>query len=118
MVVLPRRHDRIGKDGKAEVSHVRGMDGDRGMAQYGNFDNNILSILSYAATQATWVSATTLSRACSIAYDTVRWYLVEDVMGQPAEHFRFDYAIRRRLHDGPGHGYTIYVSAVSRGYTT
>ena len=85
---------------------------------FGNFDNNVLGILAYASTQATWVAATTISRECHIEYDTVRWYLNEDTLGQVAYHFRYDYRIRQRKHVGPGHGHTLYLSATSRGYGT
>ena len=85
---------------------------------FGNFDNNVLGVLAYVSTQATWVAATTISRECHIEYDTVRWYLNEDTLGQVAYHFRYDYRIRRRKHVGPGHGHTLYLSATSRGYGT
>ena len=80
-------------------------------------DNNILSILSYASTQATWTAASTLARECGIPFPTIQDYLQGrywheygyDYFGQVASHFRYDYRIRRRLR-------TYYISAVSRGY--
>lgn len=82
-----------------------------------NPEDNVLAILTYASTQATWTAASTLSRTCNIPFPTVQDYLRGrywheygyDYFGQVAEHFRFDFRIRSR-------GRTCYISSVSRGY--
>ena len=82
-----------------------------------NPEDNVLSMLAFASTQATWTAASTLVKGCGIPFPTVQDYLRGrywheygyDYFGQVAEHFRFEYKIRRR-------GRTQYLSAVSRGY--
>ena len=73
------------------------------------FDNNLLSILSFASTRSTWVSVSSCAEKCGIDYNLVWKYLTHDSFVQVADFFRYDYVIRRR-HQG------FYLSAVSRGY--
>jgi len=82
-----------------------------------HFEDNAIAILSFAASsQATWVSATTISKHCNIDYDLVRLrYLADDrILCPVAAHYRYDYKIRRRRN--PVHGHTYSISVVSRGY--
>ena len=75
----------------------------------GNFENNVLSMLAFASTRATWVSASSCAEGCNLSYRLVWFYLNEDTFGQVADFYRYDYRIRRR-------GRTRFGSAVSRGY--
>ena len=84
--------------------------------RYGNRENNLISLLAYASTQATWTAATTLAKQTGVAYATVHIYLTRDFFGQVAYHFRYDYRILRRPHQRVGYGHTYYLSAVSKGY--
>lgn len=82
-----------------------------------NFENNCLRILSCASTQATWTSATTLARECGVDYGFVWKSLSNDLLGQIAAHFRYDYRIRTRPHQKrAGYGRTYYLAVVHRGY--
>jgi len=76
---------------------------------FGNFENNVLSVLAFASTRATWVSASSCAERCNLSYSLVWFYLNEDAIGQVADYYRYDYRIRRRSR-------TLFVSAVSRGY--
>ena len=82
-----------------------------------NVENNILSILTFASTRATWVSAASCAEKCSITPKSVRDYLQGrywheygyDYFSQVASYYHYDFRIRSR-------GRTFYISAVSRGY--
>ena len=74
-----------------------------------NFENNVLRMLSFASTRATWVSASSCAERCNLPYKLIWFYLNEDTFGQVADYYHYDYRIRRRSR-------TLYVSAVSRGY--
>lgn len=75
-----------------------------------NFENNVLSILSFASTRSTWVSVSSCAEMCNLPYNLVWHYLVNDSIGQVADFYRYDYAVKRR-HRG------YYFSAVFRGYS-
>ena len=82
-----------------------------------HFEDNILALLTYSSTQATWTAASTLARKCNVATRTVIKYLSgeywdsfgHDYFGQIAYYYRYEYKTRRR-------GQTHYLSAVLRGY--
>ena len=82
-----------------------------------HFEDNILALLTYSSTQATWTAASTLARECNVATRTVIKYLSgeywdsfgHDYFGQIAYYYRYDYKVRTR-------GQTHYLSAVLRGY--
>ena len=76
-----------------------------------NYENNLLSILSWASTRATWVSVSSCAAKCNIDYGLAWWYLNEDVFGQVSTYYRYDYKIRRRAR-------TLYLSTVRRGYVS
>ena len=83
-----------------------------------NYENNILSILSFASTRATWVSVSSFAERCNIPYSLVWAYLRRDDFGQVAQYYRYDYRIRTRkskAHSKMDH-VTYYLSAVSEGY--
>jgi len=77
------------------------------------FENNLLSILSFASTRSTWVSASSCAQLCKIDYDNVYKYLSRDDFGQVAEFYHYEYRIRRRF---DGRLATHYISVVNRGY--
>jgi len=74
-----------------------------------NFENNVLSILSFASTRSTWVSVSSCVERCNLDYRTVWNYFTRDDMAQIARFYRYEYCVRRR-HGG------FYLSVVSRGY--
>jgi len=80
---------------------------------YGNYENNLLSVLTFASTRSTWVSVASCVERCGISYDLVDWYLSQDCFSQVAAHYRYDYRIRMR---GSRGGTKLYISVVSRGY--
>jgi len=61
-----------------------------------HFEDNILALLSYSSTQATWSAASTLARKCNVATRTVIKYLSgeywdsfdHDYFGQIAYYYR------------------------------
>src|SRR2546426_8420104 len=80
-----------------------------------NQENNLLSILAWASTRSTWVSASSCANHCGIPYNLVWEYLSDEawnhisVFSEVAAFYRYDYRIRRRFQ-------SFYISVVSRGY--
>ena len=76
---------------------------------YSNLENNLLRVLSFASTRATWVSCSSCASMTGVSYDSVRQYLMIDEFAPTAWRFHYNYAIRNR-------GRTFYISVVSHGY--
>ena len=88
-----------------------------------NYENNLLSILSWASTRATWVSVSSCAQMCNIEYDMVHAYVTRDDFGQVADFYHYEYRIRwrpmqpTRRNPNPNKSRrTYYISVVSRGY--
>ncbi len=76
---------------------------------YMPYEGNLLSILSFASTRASWVSVSSCAHKAHIEYSLAWFYLNEDCFGQVADFYRYDYRVKRREK-------TLYISAVNRGY--
>src|SRR3990167_1970282 len=74
-----------------------------------NYENNLLSILSFAATRSTWVSLSSCASMTHVEWDTAYRYFERNDFLQVAEFYRFDYSIRKREK-------RFYLSVIWRGY--
>ena len=81
-----------------------------------NFENNVLSILSFASTRSTWVSVSSCAAKANVDYDTVYQYFERDAFGQIADFYRYDYRMRVRRDYTRASTLTRFISVVSRGY--
>ena len=80
------------------------------------YENNLLSILSWASTRSTWVSISSCAQAAGVSYIAAYHYFERDEFGQVASFYHYDYSLRKRFFHNGSKSSGVYLSVVSRGY--